>query len=126
MGHAIADLSLTERTYERITEILDTIGGELAEALFGEMRSFFFLPDHKLLWSTIEKNVLSAEDIESCTQSYIRHLTEKHSGASLLIQHAHPFTVLHKIGMLGWIEASYLSGTRAVFLKVYPSECPVV
>lgn len=120
IGQAIAALAPQDRSADRIRDAVDRTTDDLVKGLLSEMRPFFHLPNLRKLLSHVKTNVLTIDEMDSITKSYLSDVPppEGDDGNGIK-EYRHPFCILQKIGMLGWIQTEYSKEqkTRQRFVK---------
>jgi len=107
LGSAISSIPPERRNRDTVKAMIDGHSDRLADDLRNDMKPFFALPDPKELLPLVRTNVLSSEEIENVTKDYLARVSAKmHPSLSIIEEAYHPFSVLQKIGMLGWIEVN--------------------
>ena len=121
MGRAIANVPAALRTHRRLKHEVDKVGTALVRQLMTEMRPFFPLPLLNVLLTSVTTNALDTTALNQSLQDYLAKAKQT-NGLSLEGEYAHPFCVLHKIGMLGGIETVFDSGEKTIQRFVKPDE----
>jgi hypothetical protein len=106
IGGEIVKINPIQRSVEAIREAVDTATKTIVDSIFGEMRPFFTVPNRELLLKRIETNVLSPEQLDEVSNAYVAELGYEGS-RDPDGEIAHPFSVLHKLGLLGTVRLEF-------------------
>jgi len=108
IGRAIELIPPQRRTPQKIQEAVDGTTDDLVKGLVAEMSAFFYLPDLRELLALVETNVMTVEQLEEVTAAYKKKIKiEDPPEAGERLEFRHPFCVLQKIGMIGWIQTDH-------------------
>jgi hypothetical protein len=121
IGGEVAKINPKDRSAQAIRAAVDAATKMIAESIFGEMRPFFAVPNRELLFKRIETNVLSAEQLAEITDAY---LAELGYGAAPDPEGdvGRPFSVLHKLGLLGTVRPEFGGQGRRLQYFLQPTE----
>jgi hypothetical protein len=100
IGGTFADLPPNERNYANIKNRMDIITSELVDGIYAEMRPFFDLPSIERLAAHIPSNILTRDQLIEICNEYNGGANSEESIDPKL----HPFCILYRIGMLGYID----------------------
>jgi hypothetical protein len=106
IGGEIVKITPSQRSAEAIRTAVDTATKTIVDSIFGEMRPFFSVPNRELLFKRIEANVLTLDQLEEVRDAYVAEL----GGAASRDpdgEIGHPFSVLHKLGLLGTVRLEF-------------------
>jgi hypothetical protein len=106
IGGEIVKINPAQRSTQAIRAAVDTATKTIVDSIFGEMRPFFAVPNRELLFRRIEANVLTLEQIEEVSEAYIADLGDAQS-RDPDDEIGHPFSVLHKLGLLGTVRLEF-------------------
>src|SRR5262249_5741078 len=124
IGGEIVKISPSERSADAIRTAVDRATKTIVDSIFGEMRPFFTVPNRELLFRWIESNVLTAEQIKEVSDGYVADL-----GYGALrdpdAEIAQPFSVLHKLGLLGTVRLEFGNQGRWRQCFLQPTEIQI-
>src|SRR5439155_11013970 len=102
----IVKINPSERSAQAIRAAVDMATKTIVDSICGEMRPFFGVPNRELLFRRIEANVLTFEQLREIRDAYVADLG---NGASRDPDGDldHPFSVLHKLGLLGTVRLEF-------------------
>jgi hypothetical protein len=106
IGGEIVRINPKERSAPAIREAVDTATKTVVASIFGEMRPFFAVPNRELLFKGIQSNVLSLEQLNEISDAYVNELgydASRDPDGEI----SHPFSVLHKLGLLGTVRLEF-------------------
>jgi hypothetical protein len=106
IGGEIVKINPSERSAQAIRTAVDMATKTIVDSICGEMRPFFAVPSRELLFRRIEANVLTLEQLREVRDAYVADLG---NGASRDPDGdtGHPFSVLHKLGLLGTVRLEF-------------------
>src|SRR5262249_27951811 len=124
IGGEIVKINPSQRSAQAIRTAVDTATKTIVDSIFGEMRPFFAVPNREMLFRRIEANVLSLDQLEEISDAYVVDLGEAGSrdadgeiGA--------PFSVLHKLGLLGTVRLEFGNQGRWRQCFLQPTEIQI-
>ena len=106
IGGEIVKIDPAQRSAEAIRGAVDAATKTIVDSIFGEMRPFFTVPNRELLFKRIETNVLTVEQLDKVTDAYVGEL-EYDAARDPDGEICHPFSVLHKLGLLGTVRLEF-------------------
>jgi hypothetical protein len=106
IGGEIVKITPSQRSAEAIRTAVDTATKTIVDSIFGEMRPFFSVPNRELLFKRIEANVLTLDQLEEVRDAYVAELGDAAS-RDPDGEIGHPFSVLHKLGLLGTVRLEF-------------------
>jgi hypothetical protein len=106
IGGEIVKITPSQRSAEAIRTAVDTATKTIVDSIFGEMRPFFSVPNRELLFKRIEANVLTLDQLEEVRDVYVGALGDAAS-RDPDGEIGHPFSVLHKLGLLGTVRLEF-------------------
>jgi len=110
IGQAIAEVSPKNRSPKAVMELVDKTTDDLVTGLMSEMRPFFPLPSLDKFLSHLDSNVIAEADLGRIADAYKAELVHQEENEDEgPNEYHHPFCVLQKIGMIGWIETEHSS-----------------
>ena len=124
IGGEIVKINPSERSAQAIRNAVDTATKTIVDSIFGEMRPFFTVPNRELLFRRIEANVLTLEQLGEVSGVYVADLG---NGASHDPDNetGHPFSVLHKLGLLGTVRLEFGNQGRWRQCFLQPTEIQI-
>ena len=124
IGGEIIKINPRQRSAQAIREAVDTATKTIVASILGEMRPFFTVPNQELLFKRIESNVLSPEQLNEISAAYVNELGHDAS-RDPDGEISHPFSVLHKLGLLGTIRLEF--GNRSKWHQCFlqPTEIQI-
>jgi hypothetical protein len=124
IGGEIVKLGPNQRSAQAIREAVDTATRTIVDSIFGEMRPFFSVPSREFLFKHIEANVLTLEQVKEITDAYVSELgysaTRDPDGEIY-----HPFSVLHKLGLIGTVRLEFGNQGRRQQCFLQPTEIQI-
>jgi hypothetical protein len=124
IGGEIVKIDQRQRSAQAIREAVDTATKTIVDSIFGEMRPFFTVPNRELLFKRIETNVLTVEQLNDVSHAYVGELGYDASrDADGEIRH--PFSVLHKLGLLGTVRLEFGNQGRWRQCFLQPTEIQI-
>jgi hypothetical protein len=106
IGGEIVKINPNQRSADAIRAAVDTATKTIVNSIFGEMRPFFTVPNRETLFRRIEANALTLDQLEAISEAYVADL-----GNAILRdadeEIGHPFSVLHKLGLLGTVRLEF-------------------
>jgi hypothetical protein len=124
IGGEIVKINPSQRPAEAIRNAVDTATKTIVDSIFGEMRPFFTVPSRELLFRRIETNVLTLDQLEKVSDAYAAELRDMASrdpdGET-----SHPFSVLHKLGLLGTVRLEFGNQGRWRQCFLQPTEIQI-
>jgi hypothetical protein len=124
IGGEIVKINPGERSAQAIRGAVDTATKTIVDSIFGEMRPFFTVPNRELLFRRIETNVLTLDQLEEISGGYVSELgdtTSREPEGEML----HPFSVLHKLGLLGTVRPEFGNQGRWRQCFLQPTEIQI-
>jgi hypothetical protein len=106
IGGEIVKITPSQRSAEAIRTAVDTATKTIVDSIFGEMRPFFSVPNRELLFKRIEANVLTLDQLAEVRDAYVAELGDAAS-RDPDGEIGHPFSVLHKLGLLGTVRLEF-------------------
>src|SRR4029077_20340220 len=113
-----------QRSAQAIRGAVDTATKTIVDSIYGEMRPFFTVPNRDLLFRHIETNVLTLDQLEEISDEYVAELgngtvydPDGEMGA--------PFSVLHKLGLLGTVRPEFGNQGRWRQCFLQPTEIQI-
>jgi hypothetical protein len=106
IGGEIVKINPRQRSAQVIQEAVNTATKTIVDSIFGEMRPFFTVPNRELLFRRIETNVMTVEQLNEVTEAYVGELgydAARDPDGEI----CHPFSVLHKLGLLGTVRLEF-------------------
>ena len=106
IGGEIVKINPHQRSVEAIREAVDAATKTIVDSIFGEMRPFFGVPNREILFKRIEANVLTVDQLNEVSDAYIVELgyaASRDPDGEI----SHPFSVLHKLGLLGTVRLEF-------------------
>jgi len=124
IGGEIVKINPSRRSAQAIRGAVDTATKTIVDSIFGEMRPFFAVPNRELLFRRIETNVLTLDQLEEVRDAYIDELGDVAS-RDPEGELSHPFSVLHKLGLLGTVRLEF--GNQGQWLQRFlqPTEIQI-
>ncbi|MBV8334502.1 MAG: hypothetical protein JO358_03455 [Alphaproteobacteria bacterium] len=109
IGGEIVKINPGERSAPAIRDAVNTATKTIVDSIFGEMRPFFAVPNRDLLFRRIETNVLALDQIHEVSEAYLADLGAAHYPNG---EAGQPFSVLHKLGLLGTVRLEFANEGR--------------
>jgi hypothetical protein len=106
IGSEIVKINPSQRSAQAIRGAVNTATKTIADSIFGEMRPFFTVPNRELLFRRIEANVLTLDQLAEVRDAYVADLGDTAS-RDPDGEMSHPFSVLHKLGLLGTVRLEF-------------------
>ncbi|TMJ45452.1 MAG: hypothetical protein E6G90_15840 [Alphaproteobacteria bacterium] len=106
IGGEIVKINPDQRSAQAIRGAVDTATKTIVDSIFGEMRPFFTVPNRELLFRRIETNVLTLDQLEEVSNAYVADLGDgafRDPDGEI----GNPFSVLHKLGLLGTVRPEF-------------------
>src|SRR6516162_1316375 len=124
IGGEIVKIDPRQRSAEAIQAAVNAATRTVVDSIFGEMRPFFAVPNRELLFKRIEANVLTLDQLGEVSAAYVADLG---SGASHDPEDetGHPFSVLHKLGLLGIVRLEFGNQGRWQQCFLQPTEIEI-
>jgi len=104
IGGEIVKINPSERSAPANRDAVNTATKTIVDSIFGEMRPFFAVPNRDLLFRRIETNVLILDQIQEVSDGYLADLGV---ARDLDSEAGQPFSVLHKLGLLGTVRLEF-------------------
>lgn len=124
IGGEIVKINPSQRPAEAIRNAVDTATKTIVDSIFGEMRPFFTVPNRDLLFRRIETNVLTLDQLEKVSDAYAAELggmaSRDPDGET-----SHPFSVLHKLGLVGTVRLEFGNQGRWRQCFLQPTEIQI-
>jgi hypothetical protein len=124
IGGEIVKINPGARSAPAIRAAVDRATKTIADSIFGEMRPFFAVPNRELLFRRIEANVLTLDQIEEVSRAYVSDLGDEAS-RDPDGEIGQPFSVLHKLGLLGTVRLEFASQGRWQQRFLQPTEIQI-
>ena len=124
IGGEIVKINPSQRSAEAIRGAVDTATKTIVDSIFGEMRPFFTVPNRELLFRRIETNVLTVDQLEEVSDAYVADLGDAAS-RDPDGEIGHPFSVLHKLGLLGTVRLEFGNQGRWRQCFLQPTEIQI-
>src|SRR5208283_2231619 len=106
IGGEIVKIDPSQRSAQAIREAVDTATKTIVDSIFGEMRPFFTVPNRELMFRRIDANVLTLDQLAEVRDAYVADLGDATS-SDPDGEMRHPFSVLHKLGLLGTVRLEF-------------------
>jgi hypothetical protein len=124
IGGEIVKINPSQRSADAIRAAVDTATKTIVNSIFGEMRPFFSVPNRELLFKRIEANVMNLDQLEEISEAYVADLgNEVSRDADEEI--GYPFSVLHKLGLLGTVRLEFGNQGRWLQRFLQPTEIQI-
>jgi hypothetical protein len=124
IGGEIVKIDPSQRSAEAIRAAVDTATKTIVDSIIGEMRPFFTVPNRELLFRRIEANVLTLDQLEEVSSAYVADLGDAQS-RDPDDEIGHPFSVLHKLGLLGTVRLEFGNQGRWRQCFLQPTEIQI-
>jgi hypothetical protein len=124
IGGEIVKINPSQRSAQAIGTAVDAATKTIVDSIFGEMRPFFAVPNRELLFRRIETNVLTLDQLEEVRDSYVAGLGDAVS-SDRDGEVSHPFSVLHKLGLLGTVRLEFGNQGRWLQRFLQPTEIQI-
>ena len=124
IGGEIVKINPGQRSDKAIRAAVDTATKTIVNSIFGEMRPFFTVPNREALFRRIEANVLTLDQLEELSDTYVVDLGEVAS-RDADAEIGHPFSVLHKLGLLGTVRLEFGNQGRWRQCFLQPTEIQI-
>jgi hypothetical protein len=124
IGGEIVKINPGERSASAIRAAVDRATKTIVDSIFGEMRPFFAVPNRELLFRRIETNVLTLDQIEEVSRAYVADLGYEAS-RDPDGEIGQPFSVLHKLGLLGTVRLEFANQGRWRQRFLQPTEIQI-
>jgi hypothetical protein len=109
IGGEIVKINPGERSAPAIRDAVNTATKTIVDSIFGEMRPFFAVPNRELLFRRIDTNVLTLDQIQEVSEAYLADLDAARDPNG---EAGQPFSVLHKLGLLGTVRLEFANEGR--------------
>jgi hypothetical protein len=123
IGGEIVKIDPSQRSAQAIRAAVDTATKTIVDSIFGEMRPFFTVPNRELLFRRIEANVLTLDQVDEVSAAYLADLGDASRDPDGEI--GHPFSVLHKLGLLGTVRLEFGNQGRWRQCFLQPTEIQI-
>jgi hypothetical protein len=123
IGGEIVKIDPSQRSAEAIRAAVDTATKTIVDSIFGEMRPFFTVPNRELLFRRIEANVLTLDQLDEVSAAYVADLGDASRDPDG--EMGHPFSVLHKLGLLGTVRLEFGNQGRWRQCFLQPTEIQI-
>src|SRR6202048_4760534 len=123
IGGEIVKIELSQRSAQAIRDAVDTATKTIFDSIFGEMRPFFTVPNRELLLRRIEANVLTLDQLDEVSAAYVADLGDASRDPDG--EMGHPFSVLHKLGLLGTVRLEFGNQGRWRQCFLQPTEIQI-
>jgi hypothetical protein len=124
IGGEIVKINPNQRSADAIRAAVDTATKTIVNSIFGEMRPFFTVPNRELLFKRIEANVMTLDQLEEISEAYAADLGNAVS-RDADEEIGHPFSVLHKLGLLGTVRLEFGNQGRSRQCFLQPTEIQI-
>ena len=124
IGGEIVKIDPSQRSAQAIRAAVDTATKTIVDSIFGEMRPFFTIPNRELLFRRIEANVLTLDQLAEVSATYVADLGDAAS-RDPDDEVGHPFSVLHKLGLLGTVRLEFGNQGRWRQCFLQPTEIQI-
>jgi hypothetical protein len=124
IGGEIVKINPSQRSAQAIRTAVDAATKTVVDSIFGEMRPFFAVPNRELLFRRIETNVLTLDQLEEVRDAYVAELGDAAS-SDRDGEVSHPFSVLHKLGLLGTVRLEFGNQGRCRQCFLQPTEIQI-
>jgi hypothetical protein len=124
IGGEIVKIDPSQRSAQAIRTAVDTATKTIVDSIFGEMRPFFTVPNRELLFRRIEANVLTIDQLAEVSGAYVADLGGAAPGDPD-DEVGHPFSVLHKLGLLGTVRLEFGNQGRWRQCFLQPTEIQI-
>jgi hypothetical protein len=124
IGGEIVKINPSQRSDQAIRAAVDTATKTIVDSIFGEMRPFFTVPNREVLFRRIEANALTLDQLEEVSNAYVADLGEAAS-RDADGEIGHPFSVLHKLGLLGTVRLEFGNQGRWRQCFLQPTEIQI-
>jgi hypothetical protein len=124
IGGEIVKIDPRQRSAQAIRDAVDTATKTIVDSIFGEMRPFFTVPNREMLLRRIEANVLTLDQLNEVSDAYIADIgdgTSRDLGGEV----GSPFSVLHKLGLLGTVRLEFGNQGRRRQCFLQPTEIQI-
>jgi len=123
IGGEIVKIDPSQRSAQAIRAAVDTATKTIVDSIFGEMRPFFTVPNRELLFRRIEANVLTLDQLDDVSAAYVADLGDASRDPDG--EMSHPFSVLHKLGLLGTVRLEFGNQGRWRQCFLQPTEIQI-
>ena len=124
IGGEIVKIDPSQRSTDAIRAAVDTATKTIVNSIFGEMRPFFSVPNRELLFKRVEANVMNLDQIEEISEAYVADLGNAVS-RDADEEIGYPFSVLHKLGLLGTVRLEFGNQGRWLQRFLQPTEIQI-
>ena len=124
IGGEIVKIDPSQRSTDAIRAAVDTATKTIVNSIFGEMRPFFSVPNRELLFKRVEANVMNLDQIEEISEAYVADLGNAVS-RDADVEIGYPFSVLHKLGLLGTVRLEFGNQGRWLQRFLQPTEIQI-
>jgi hypothetical protein len=123
IGGEIVKIDPSQRSAQAIRAAVETATKTIVDSIFGEMRPFFTVPNRELLFRRIEANVLTLDQLDEVSAAYVADLGDASRDPDG--EMGHPFSVLHKLGLLGTVRLEFGNQGRWRQCFLQPTEIQI-
>ena len=123
IGGEIVKIDPSQRSAQPIRAAVETATKTIVDSIFGEMRPFFTVPNRELLLRRIEANVLTLDQLDEVSAAYVADLGDASRDPDG--EMGHPFSVLHKLGLLGTVRLEFGNQGRWRQCFLQPTEIQI-
>jgi hypothetical protein len=123
IGGEIVKIDPSQRSAEAIRTAVNTATKTVVDSIFGEMRPFFTVPNRELLFRRVEANVLTLDQLAEISDAYVADLGDPSRDPDGEV--GHPFSVLHKLGLLGTVRLEFGNQGRWRQCFLQPTEIQI-
>jgi hypothetical protein len=124
IGGEIVKIDPSQRSAQAIRAAVDTATRTIVDSIFGEMRPFFTVPNRELLFRRLEANVMTLDQLEEISEAYVADLGNAVS-RDADEEIGYPFSVLHKLGLLGTVRLEFGNQGRWLQRFLQPTEIQI-
>ena len=124
IGGEIVKIDPSQRSAQAIRDAVNTATKTIVVSIIGEIRPFFTVPNRELLFRRIEANVLTLDQLEEVSSAYVADLGDAQS-RDPDDEIGHPFSVLHKLGLLGTVRLEFGNQGRRRQCFLQPTEIQI-
>ena len=124
IGGEIVKIDPSQRSTDAIRAAVDTATKTIVNSIFGEMRPFFSVPNRELLFKRVEANVMNLDQLEEISEAYVADLGNAVS-RDADEEIGYPFSVLHKLGLLGTVRLEFGNQGRWLQRFLQPTEIQI-
>ncbi len=123
IGGEIVKIDSSRRSAQAIRTAVDTATKTVVNSIFGEMRPFFTVPNRERLFKRVEANVLTLDQLKEISDAYVADLGDPSRDPDGEV--GHPFSVMHKLGLLGTVRLEFGNQGRWRQCFLQPTEIQI-